>query len=98
MGEPSFALRRYFLSQISSEASWNGMLLTSMGSSLIAVFMPAKNSGLRAGRGRLSPTDGPHDSRRKAPSKALGGPSDLGSGRVFSLEREPLHVVSGVQA
>src|SRR5882672_2903754 len=42
MGVPSLAARRYFLSQMSSEASWNGMLdisCGSWGSSLTTVFI-----------------------------------------------------------
>src|SRR6267142_6352736 len=39
MGDPSLADRRYFLSQMSSEASWKGMLETSCGSSLTTVFI-----------------------------------------------------------
>src|SRR5215469_4587931 len=39
MGAPSLALRRYFLSQISSDASWNGMASISFGSIFTTVFM-----------------------------------------------------------
>src|SRR5580658_1327385 len=39
IGEPSFAVRRYFLSQMSTEASWKVISPTSFGCILTTVFM-----------------------------------------------------------
>src|SRR5215813_2937095 len=44
MGDPSFAVRRYFLSQISSEASWKEMASRSLGSIFTTVFMNPRRS------------------------------------------------------
>src|SRR5579883_2409670 len=38
-GDPSLAVRRYFLSQMSSEASWKGIASTSLGSIFTTVFI-----------------------------------------------------------
>src|SRR5271166_1703074 len=46
MGEPSFAIRRYFLSQMSYDASWKGILPTSLGCILTTLFMGIKNAPL----------------------------------------------------
>src|SRR5882757_7512059 len=39
MGEPSFEVSRYFLSQMSKDASWKVILATSLGCILTTVFM-----------------------------------------------------------
>src|SRR5216684_1945987 len=39
MGDPSLAVRRYFLSQMSNDASWKEMPSTSLGCILTTVFM-----------------------------------------------------------
>src|SRR6185437_10022731 len=44
MGVPSFAVRRYFLSHMSSDASWNGTASMSLGSILTTVFMDRRRS------------------------------------------------------
>src|SRR5512137_266982 len=41
IGVPSLAVRRYFLSQMSRDASWNGMLRASRGSIFTAVLIAA---------------------------------------------------------
>src|ERR1700730_13381247 len=50
MGDPSLAVRRYFLSQMSNDASWKVMLLTSLGCILTTVFMGIKNAPLELSR------------------------------------------------
>src|SRR6186713_3192335 len=50
-GVPSLADKRYFLSQMSSDASWKGMASTSLDSSLTTLFMgwvPAPRSSEKA--------------------------------------------------
>src|SRR4030081_1477576 len=44
MGEPSFAVSLYFLSQMSSDASWKEMALMSLGSIFTTVFMNPRRS------------------------------------------------------
>src|SRR5882757_6835697 len=44
MGEPSFAVSRYFLSQISSDASWKEISSTLLGSIFTTVFMNPRRS------------------------------------------------------
>src|SRR5579863_4102316 len=44
MGVPSFAVRRYFLSHMSSDASWKGTASMSLGSILTTVFMDRRRS------------------------------------------------------
>jgi hypothetical protein len=46
MGEPSLAVSRYFLSQMSKDASWNVMPVTSLGCILTTVFMGIENAPL----------------------------------------------------
>src|SRR5262245_15131674 len=48
MGVPSLAVRRYFLSQISSEASWKSIDSTSLGSIFTTVFISPQRSGVHA--------------------------------------------------
>src|SRR5512135_316532 len=51
MGVPSFAERRYFLSQMSREASWKGMLRASLGSIFTAVLIAATRLPMQAAAG-----------------------------------------------
>src|SRR5262249_14722636 len=43
-GEPSLAVRRYFLSQMSRDASWKGMASMSLGSIFTTVFINPRRS------------------------------------------------------
>src|SRR5580704_722630 len=76
MGVPSFAVRRYFLSQISRDASWNGTASMSFGSSFMTVFMNpwhskycAADNGSRDSAGKkktAQPTDRPAVAKKAA--------------------------------
>src|SRR6201986_5135165 len=60
MGDPSFAVSRYFLSQISSDASWKAMASISLGSIFTTVFInPRRSQFLRALDGSQEKSDSP---------------------------------------
>src|ERR1700731_3861341 len=50
IGDPSLAVRRYFLSQMSNDASWKVILLTSLGCILTTVFMGINEAPLELSR------------------------------------------------
>src|SRR5258708_35741090 len=75
IGDPSLAVRRYFLSQMSNEASWKVILLTSLGCILTTVFMGIRCAPLELSR--ETTTDG-----RRRP---IGQVAHLNEPRVSEL-------------
>src|SRR6185436_18855893 len=69
-GVPSLADRRYFLSQISSDASWKGIASTSLCSSLTTLFMdwvPVPEVSDPFFRTRITPTPEPEKEKTHTP-------------------------------
>src|ERR1700728_2543725 len=64
MGVPSFAVRRYLLSQISSEASWKGTESMSLGSIFTTVFMDGRRSAIAVFSPGPFPRNEESDARR----------------------------------
>ena len=93
---PSLAFRRYFLSQISSEASWKGMLLTSHGLKLnwnavlhAAIDSPRFDRAVPTSTPARAPGLGARSACRDSPPDRLSGcaPAMTVCGRARSLFR-----------
>src|ERR1700733_7050370 len=96
MGVPSFAVRRYFLSQISSDASWKGTASMSFGLSFMTVFMNPWHSKYCAAY------DGSRESARK--NRADDCPTAVAKGCCQTAEsperptpRAPIFIADATQ-
>src|SRR5687767_7019189 len=85
-GVPSLAVRRYFLSQMSSEASWKAIESTSFGSIFTTVFIGQRRSGFYAAveyksKGKFAgPEMAPRSARQPRPLGTLLSDSDSSPG------------------